>query len=306
MRALYQAAGTSKQAHLAFMKRQMEREDKFLMLELLLKEERAKHPGMSLKKLYLRTAPDFVGRDLFIEYCRENGFEATLPYKKRHTTNASRAGAYPNLCVGLILLDINQLWVSDITYFKIGNVYFYIVLIMDVYSRKILGYHASNRMFAQANRQALLMAMKARGMKNYDKKLIHHSDKGSQYRSIIYIEELLNNGIRVSMGNCCYDNAHMESHNGIIKNQYLIHRPIHTGKDLLKFLAQDVLLYNSERPHGSLSMMTPNQFERYICNIPFEDRTRLPIFADKFKANKKLVLHAHSQQLEINFPRFFL
>jgi transposase InsO family protein len=306
MTALYLAAGTSKQAHLAFVKRQMEREDKFLMLRLLLEEERAKHPAMSLKKLYLRIAPDFVGRDLFIEYCMENGFEATLPYKKCHTTHSSQAGAYSNLCVDLVLIDMNQLWVSDITYFKIGDVFFYIVLIMDVYSRKILGYHASDRMFAEANRQALLMALKTRGIKNYGKKLIHHSDKGSQYRSILYVEALLNYGIRISMGNCCFDNAHMESHNGIIKNEYLIHRPIHSGNDLIKFLRQDVRLYNDERPHGSLGMMTPSEFERYICNIPLEERTRLPIFADKFKANKKLILPTDTQQLEINFPGFIL
>ncbi len=302
MTDIYQTVGTSKQAHLAYMKRQVEREDKFLLLELVLKEEREKHPAMSLKKLYLRIAPDFVGRDLFIEYCMENGFETILPRKSCRTTHSSQAGAYPNLCVGLVLLDINQLWVSDITYFKIGNVYFYIVLIMDVYSRKILGYHASDRMFAEANRQALLMALAARGIDNYGNKLIHHSDKGSQYRSLLYIEELLGHGIRVSMGNCCFDNAHMESCNGILKNEYLIHRNIKSGKDLIKFLKQDVWLYNDERPHGSLGMKTPNEFERYICNIPLEDRTRLPIFADKFKANKKLILPTDSQQLKINFP----
>lgn len=304
MKALYQTAETSKQAHLAFVKRQQERADRFLMLELVLDKEREKHPAMSLKKLYLRIAPDFVGRDLFIDYCMENGFEATLPYKKGRTTHSSQTGACPNLCAGLVLTGINQLWVSDITYFKIGGVYFFIVFIMDVYSRKILGYHASARMFAEANQKALRMALKARGIGNYLDKLIHQSDKGSQYRSCLYLEDLLANGIRVSMGNCCFDNAHMESLNGIIKNEYLKHRPIRTGKDLVKFLAEAVRLYNEERPHGSLGMMTPIEFERYICNIPLEDRTRLPIFADKHKANKKLIQPVDNQQLKFNFPGF--
>lgn len=306
MTSLYLTANTCKQSHLAYLKRQVEREDKFLMLDLLLKEERKKHPAMSLKKLYLRIAPNFVGRDLFMEYCMENGFETILPRKSCRTTHSSQAGAYPNLCVGLVLLDINQLWVSDITYFKIGDLFFYIVLIMDVYSRKILGYHASSRMFAQANRQALLLALAGRGIDNYSRKLIHHSDKGSQYRSISYIEDLSQHGIRVSMGNCCFDNAHMESHNGILKNEYLIHRNIKSGKDLVKFLEQDVRLYNNERPHGSLGMMTPNEFERYIGNIPLQERTRLPIFADKSKLNKKLIFPTVSQQLKINFPGFIL
>lgn len=306
MKAIYELTGTSKQAHLAYIKRQEQRADRFLMLELVLKEEREKHPAMSLKKLYVRIAPDFVGRDLFISYCMKNGYEAIVKRKSCRTTHCAVAGSYPNRCLGLILEDINQLWVSDITYFKIGNVYFYIVLVMDVYSRKILGYHASDRMFAEANRQALLMALASRGIENYDGNLIHHSDKGSQYRSILYIEELLNNRIRISMGNCCFDNAHMESHNGIIKNEYLKHRPIHSGKDLKKFLEQDVRLYNEERPHGSLGMMTPNEFEGYIRNIPLEDRTRLPIFADKVKANKKLISLVDAQQIEIHFPGYIL
>lgn len=306
MNAIYQIAGTSKQAHLAYMKRQEQRADQFLMLELIVKGEREKHPAMSVKKLYVRIAPSFVGRDLFIDYCMEHGYEATLPRKRRQTTHASKVGAYPNLCAGLALVDINQLWVSDITYFKIEDVYFYIVLIMDVYSRKILGHHASNRMFAQANHQALLMALESRGIEHYGNRIIHHSDKGSQYGSLLYVEELLDNGFRISMGNCCFDNAHMESHNGIIKNEYLKHRPIRSGNDLQKFLEQDVRLYNEERPHGSLGMMTPNEFEGYISNIPLEERTRLPIFADKIKANKKLIVSVDPQQIEFDFLGFIL
>jgi putative transposase len=164
MNALYQIADTSKQAHLACMKRQRQREDQFLLLEVVLREERQKHPAMSLKKLYVRIAPDFVGRDLFIEYGMENGYEAISLHKSCRTTRPSKENTYPNLCAGLVLTDINQLWVSDITYFRVRGVFHYIVLIMDVYSRKILGFHASDRMFAEANRQALLMALASKGI----------------------------------------------------------------------------------------------------------------------------------------------
>jgi hypothetical protein len=118
MNALYQIADTSKQAHLACMKRQRQREDQFLLLEVVLREERQKHPAMSLKKLYVRIAPDFVGRDLFIEYGMENGYEAISLHKSCRTTRPSKENTYPNLCAGLVLTDINQLWVSDITYFR--------------------------------------------------------------------------------------------------------------------------------------------------------------------------------------------
>jgi transposase InsO family protein len=304
MTELYRAVGVSKQAHLALVQRQQQRDDRFLMLHLVLEEERRKHPAMSLKKLYVRIAPDFVGRDLFIECCMGNGFETLLPRKSCRTTHPSKAVLYPNLCLNLVLTDTDQLWVSDITYFKIGGVFFYIVLILDVYSRKILGDHASDRMFAEANRQALRMAMAERGIEGFNNKLIHHSDKGSQYCSTLYVEELLAAGIRISMGNCCYDNAHMECHNGILKNEYLKHRPIDSGKDLVHFLRQDVRLYNEERPHGSLGMRTPDEFERYISNIPLNQRARLPTFADPVKANKKLFLKTDNQQLVIEFSGF--
>lgn len=302
MTALYLTLGVCKQAHWAYIKRRQKREDQFLLLEAILKEERHKHPAMSLKKLYLRIAPNFIGRDIFIAYCMANGYEPQLIRKFHTTTHAYGSQDYPNLCHDLVLVDINQLWVSDITYFKIGGVFFYIVFIMDVYSRKILGYHASNNMFAEANQKALSMALEVRGIKNYQGKIIHHSDKGSQYRSKLYTEDLQAHGFRISTGNCAFDNAHMESHNGIMKNEYLKHRPIYSGKDLSRFLKQDVYLYNEERPHGSLNKMTPNEFERYICNIPLEQRARLPIYSDKSKKHKLLVLKPDDQQLKINFP----
>lgn len=306
MTALYRTAGISKQAHLSYIKRHQQRQDKFLMLQLRLDDERSKHPAMSLKKLYKRMSPQFIGRDLFIAYCQEHGYETILPRKTHSSRPLSEKAPYPNRCVDLVLIDINQLWVSDITYFKIGNVFFYIVLIMDVYSRRILGYNASANMFAQANFKALQMALKQRNIVHYKDRLIHHSDKGSQYKSLLYVEHLRDKGILVSMGNCCFDNAHMESLNGILKNEYLKHRPIHSAQDLVKFLKQDVRLYNEERPHGSLGKRTPVEFERYICNIPLEERTRLPIFADKVKANKLLVSSTDPKQLKINFPNFIL
>ena len=306
MSALYSNLGVGKQAHWAVMKRRREREDQFLLLEAILKEERQKHPAMSLKKLYLRIAPDFIGRDLFIAWCRANGYETPIPHRFHATTRSGERWDYPNLCHDLIVTAIDRLWISDITYFKIGGVFFYIVFIMDAYSRKILGYCASSNLFAEANLKALKMALECRGVENYRGQIIHHSDRGGQYRSRVYTEELQAHGFQISMGNCVFDNAQMESHNGIMKNEYLKHRPIFSGEDLSRFLAQDVRLYNEERPHGSLNMMTPNEFERYICNIPLDQRARLPVYSDKSKKHKLLVLKPDDQQLKINFPGLIL
>jgi putative transposase len=304
MKQLYGLAGITKQAHLAAVQRRAGQADRFLLLGAVLKTERAKHPAMSLKKLYVKLRPDFAGRDAFIGFGMANGFEPVIKARFHKTTHSGETGAYPNLLHDLIVYDINRLWVGDITYFKIGDTWFYIVLIEDVYSRKILGWHASDRMFAQANLKAFQMAVRERGVDRFKNLLIHHSDKGSQYRSFEYTDKVKEHELLISMGNCCYDNAFMESTNGILKNEYLKHRPIHNGEDLLKYLKQDVHLYNNERPHGSLNMMTPHEFECYISNIPLEQRGGLPIYTDKSKQNNLLIMKPDNQQLRFQFPGF--
>ena len=304
MRQLYGLVETTKQAHLASIQRRAAQADKFLLLCAVLKTERAKHPAMSLKKLYVKLNPGFAGRDAFMDFGMANGFEPIIKAKFHKTTHSGDGGSYPNLLHDLKVYDINRLWVSDITYFKIGGSWFYIVLVEDVYSRKILGWNASERMFAQANLKAFQMAVQKRGIARFNNLLIHHSDKGSQYRSFEYTDKVKEHELLISMGNCCYDNAFMESTNGILKNEYLRHRPIHNGNDLLKHLEQDVHLYNHERPHGSLNMMTPHGFECYISNIPLEHRVGLPIYTDKSKQNNLLKIKPDSQQLKFQFPGF--
>ena len=311
MKQLYELVGITKQGHLASTQRQVQQSDKFQLLSAVLKTEREKHPAMSLKKLYVKLKPGFAGRDAFIDFGMKQGFEPCLKAKFHKTTHSAGAEAYANLLNDLIVYDINRLWVSDITYFKIGNAWFYIVLIEDVYSRKILGWHASDRMFATANLKAFQLALQNRacpetsgGIPQFHHSLIHHSDKGSQYRSFEYTDKLKEHGLLISMGNCCYDNAFMESANGILKNEYLKHRSIHNGNDLRKYLAQDIHLYNYERPHGSLNMMTPDEFERYICNIPLEKRTGLPTYTDKTRQNKLLLVKPDNQQLKLQLPGF--
>ena len=302
MNRLYAAAQTTRQAHQVLRWRREQLEDRFLLLSAVLVEERQKHPSMSLKKLYHRLKPDFIGRDAFVDFGMENGFEPIFSFKKPQITRSGDLRAYPNLLHDLKLCDINQVWASDITYFKVKGKWCYIVLIEDLYSRQIIGWKASENLFAQANCDALKMAIDLRTIARFDHKLIHHSDRGAQYRSLIYTQKLQEYEILISMGYSCFDNAFLESANNIIKNEYLIHRPINCFKDLIKYLEQDVNLYNTERPHGSLNLMTPVQFERYILNIPICQRTLLPIFTDKSKKNKLLVFNPDDQQLRLMFP----
>lgn len=302
MSNLYAAAQTTRQAHGVLRRRRSEQEDRFLLLAAVLIEERQKHPSMSLKKLYHRLKPDFIGRDAFVDFGMENGFEPVSSIKKPQISRSGDLRAYANLLHDLKIFDINQVWASDITYFKIRGKWYYIVLIEDLYSRRIIGWKAAENLFTQANLDALQMALYIRAATKFDFKLIHHSDRGAQYRSLIYTKKLHEHEIRISMGYSCFDNAFLESANNIIKNEYLVHRPIHTFNDLIKYLDQDINLYNTERPHGCLNLMTPVQFECYILNIPICQRTLLPIFTDKSKKNKLLLFNPDDQQLRLMFP----
>lgn len=304
MNRFYELVGITKQSHLAACRRRLELEDKWLMMCAVLGEEREKHPAMSLKKLYHKLQPDFVGRDAFVDFGMENGFEPVLKFKKPKTNSHSDKVFYPNLLQDLKIFDINQVWVTDITYFKIKGVWYYISMVIDLYSRRVLGYSASKSMHTQASLDALQMALDTRGIPKYGFQLRHHSDRGGQYRSKEYRELLEKYEIQISMGTSCFDNLYMESSNGIVKNEYLIHRKINTFEDLVLHLKTDINYYNTQRPHGSLNNMNPVEFECYISNIPFEQRTLLDIFTSKFRKNNLLLVKPDNQQLKLKFPKY--
>ena len=126
---------------------------------------------------------------------------------------------YKNLIQGMMVQDRNIVWQTDITYFLIGDQYYYLVFIIDVYTKVILGYQASDHLRAEANLAALRMAINnSNGSLDW---LIHHSDKGGQYIDKNYISLLERYGISISMGASARDNAYAERINGTIKNEYL-------------------------------------------------------------------------------------
>jgi len=279
MKLLYEVLNIKKQHQWEWEKRQKQLTDNWLLLEAILKEERGKHPSMSLKKLYIKIQPSFIGRDKFIAYGMTNGYEPISYKKKPTTTFGSSTVQYSNLLFELKIRNINQVWVSDTTYFKIGDKCYYITFIMDLFSRFIVGFHAAENLFAQANLNTFNRALQTRNITQFNHQLIHHSDRGSQYRSLLYTDALKAAQINISMGKIVYENIHMERFNQTIKGEYLKHRNINTYKDLLFHLKKDVQLYNFERPHLSLGMKTPAEFESYICNLPLCQRTSFSVFA---------------------------
>jgi len=236
---------------------------------------------MGLRTIYETYQIEGIGRDAFISLGLRNGFRLRAVHKTVRTTFSVKSNRYRNLLEGKVFTDVNQVWSSDITYFKIGEATYYIVFIMDVYSRRIVGYSVADNMRAEQNIRALQMALDLRGIDSYDQKLIHHSDKGSQYISNDYTDLLNNFGIQISMCDIVYENAHIERVNGIIKNQYLYRWEITTFNQLCKKLEDAVWAYNFEKPHRSLGKLTPVEFEESIKELVVEQRKELVIYTHK-------------------------
>lgn len=277
MQDLYTLCGISKQAHAQALLRQEQEQSKAQLYLGLLEHLREMHPGMGLRKMYEQFKPEGIGRDAFIALGLAAGFRLRVVSNPLRTTWAYKRNAYPNLLGGKRFTDVNQVWASDISYFSLLGQHYYLVFLMDVYSRKIVGYSVEDHLRTENNLAALQKALNLRAIPDFKKALIHHSDRGTQYISEKYTQVLQDYNIAISMCKDVLENAHIERVNGTIKNEYLYRWNIQSPKELKKYLKKAVENYNN-RAHYSLQMKTPNEFEEYIQQIPKENRPVLEIF----------------------------
>ena len=278
MNRIYSHCGISKQAHHQSLQRQHSHQRQERVLVGLMLQIREIHPGMGLRTMYELYQPESVGRDAFISIGLKYGFRTKMFSNKSRTTFSSPYSRYRNLLIDKTLNDTDQLWTSDITYFDLNGQFYYIVLIMDVYSRRIIGHSVADHMRATNNIQALQMALETRKTTDFRHGLIHHSDRGGQYVSDGYVGLLEGVNVRISMCDQVYENAHIERVNGTIKNQYLIHRQIADFGGLVKELNRAVGTYNTLRPHSALGNLTPCAFEQHIKELEASNRPRLTIW----------------------------
>jgi putative transposase len=156
----------------------------------------------------------------------------------------------------------NQLWVTDITYIPTNEGWLYLASVMDLYSRKIVGWAMDKTMPKELVISALKMAYKRQ---RPEEGVIHHSDRGVQYASHEYRELLKQYKMIGSMsrkGNC-YDNACIESFHGILKRELVYQTKYRTREEAKKSLFEYIeFFYNSKRIHSTLGYFTPNEFER--------------------------------------------
>ena len=238
-------------------------EEDLIVQEVL--QIRKNHRWMGGRKLYEKLYPFMLehqikmGRDAFFDLLSYHGLLIRRRKRRIVTTNSSHwLRKYPNLIRDFVPTAPNQLWVSDITYWKINNKDVYINLITDAYSRYIVGYHGAPTLEAIESIKALKMALKT--MKNNQpESLIHHSDRGVQYCSSDYVKLLQDNGIEISMteNGDPLENAIAERINGIIKNEYLIDYSVDNIGNAQQLLKKAVELYNYDRPHMSIGNLTP-------------------------------------------------
>ena len=264
MNEIYHVVGVSKQNFHQIMDRMLLQQMEKEQLLLIIHQVRQDHPRMSCRDMYRLIHPQFMGRDRFETFCFEEGSRVEMKKNYRRTTNSYGVTHFENLIEELELTSVNQVWVSDITYYEMRGSFYYLTFIMDLFSRLILGYSAADNLLTQNTTiPALTMALKARCGQDITG-LIFHSDGGGQYYSKKFLRITGQYEIFNSMGESVYENPNAERLNGIIKNNYLIPYNPQNLPDLRKCLRKAVGLYNTEKPHSALKGLSPANFEEII------------------------------------------
>ena len=262
--------GISRQAHYQQCWREARRAAQHGEVRRLVLQVRAQHPRMGTRKLLDKIQPvlqkggQSIGRDRLFDVLREEDL-LVRPRKSYHRTTIPGWYRAPNRLLGKTVRAANQVWVGDITYLELNvGGFVYLFVLMDLYSRYILGWHVAASLAADGALACLHMALSH--PHTAAQSLIHHSDHGVQYTSRGYMDTLLSNDILPSMGAVgnCYDNIYAERLINTLKNEYLLDRPFSHLEQITPALQEVIRLYNSDRPHLSLNLATP---EAVFCGI---------------------------------------
>ena len=272
---LYSTIGISKQAVHKYERRQVAFDTNLMQLTAEADELRADHPGCGVEKMYDILQPGFIGRDRFVEHMMQLGYRLKRKRNYRRTTIAGNK-FYPNLIKGMKVSAPSTIWQSDITYIRIGEKHYYAVFILDVYTKKIVGYSVTDHMRATANIRALRMALA-----EHPPPRIHHSDRGSQYTYSGYLRLLKDNNVQISMCKSGQDNAYAERINRTIKEEYLEYWKPKSLQQLKAMIKKAIENYNNIRKHNHLPKMSPVEFEHHLNTEPADQRMQVTIYDDR-------------------------
>lgn len=297
---LYKSIGISKQAVHKYLERLCKNKSDIGQLLLIIYKIREDHPTMCCRDMYYKINPGFIGRDAFERFCKDYGLMSVIQKNYRKTTDSRGVTRFENLLENIAITRVNQVWQSDITYYELSGVFYYITFIIDSFSRRIVGHNVSKRLTTeQTTLPSLEMAVKTRKNIKLDG-LIFHSDGGGQYYDKEFLKMTNSLGILNSMCEYPWENGVSERINGIIKNNYLIHRSIKNFADLVKEVDRSVLLYNQDKPHIKLNRKTPIEFEKDILYLHQQAKPRM---TESFDANKQIFGASSPQKSEQAKPQ---
>lgn len=250
-------------AYYKYLRRDYRRKSDNQKIIELVKHQRNEQPRVGTRKLVKMIKPSLaqqdlkIGRDSLFNVLRSNNLLVKRKKNTYKTTNSyHRFYKYNNLIKDIQITKPNQVWVSDITYIRTVNGFSYLALITDLFSRKIIGFDLSDSLELTGCLRALKMALKTKPTN-----LIHHSDRGIQYCSKYYVNQLEKNNVKISMTeeNHCYENAVAERVNGILKDEFFLDQTFASTKHAKIATENAISIYNNKRLHLSLNYKTPDK-----------------------------------------------
>ena len=220
--------------------------------------------GYRMLTALLRREGQLVNHKRVLRLMREDNLLSLRRKKYVFTTDSAHSlPIYPNLARHVKLTALNQLWVADITFIRLRSEFIYLAVVLDAYSRRVVGWDLGRTLHAELATRALRMALSERSWKAEG--LIHHSDRGVQYACRDYTDLLEQGEIQISMsrrGNP-YDNARAERFMRTLKEEEVHgtdYRDLEDARSRIgEFLEQ---VYNRQRLHSALRYLTPEEFEQ--------------------------------------------
>jgi transposase InsO family protein len=230
-----------------------------------------RHYGHRRITILLRRSGWAVNRKRVLRITRQDNLLCVPKLAFRPATTDARHGwpVWPNLARHLVPMAVDQLWVADITYIRLREEFIYLAVILDAFSRRVVGWSMASHLRAELALSALDMAIGDRHVTPGE--LVHHSDQGVQYACGDYIARLLRAGVQPSMSRpgCPWDNAMAESFMRTLKREEVdgqAYRDLAEAADLIGAFIEEV--YNKQRLHSALNYLAPDAYEAAHLTMP--------------------------------------